>query len=232
MTTMDVFAAVGIGIAFGFALERAGLGNARKLAGQFLLRDFTVVKVMFSAILTAMLGLYWLGRLGIVDAAFLYVPDTYLAPQAAGGVLFGAGFALAGLCPGTSCVSAATGRGDGFAAAAGVFGGMLLTGLFFAPLQAFYESGAHGAWTLPSLLRLPAGVVAFMIVCVALAVFRVAAGFERAGAARGVGVPKDGARYLLPLALGLGLLAAIDGVRTQSQTPAATTPVVRPHGGC
>lgn len=157
MNTTDALVAIAIGVAFGFALERAGLGNARKLAGQFLLRDFTVVKVMFSAILTAMLGLYWLGRLGIIDAAFLYVPDTYLAPQAAGGVLFGAGFALAGLCPGTSCVSAATGRGDGLATVAGLFGGVLMTGLFFSPLAAFYESDNRGALTLPAMFGLLRG---------------------------------------------------------------------------
>lgn len=226
MTTLDMLVAVAIGIAFGFALERAGLGNARKLAGQFLLRDFTVVKVMFSAIVTAMLGLYWLGRLGIVDSAFLYIPDTYLGPQTAGGVLFGAGFAFAGLCPGTSCVSAATGRGDGAATVVGLFAGVLLTGVFFAPLQAFYESGGRGAWTLPSLLHLPAGVVAFLVVAIALAAFAAAEKFERHHH-RGL-LP----RLLAALAFGLAILAAIDGVRTTTHKPAAMSPAVRPHSGC
>ena len=228
MNSTDALVAVAIGIAFGFALERAGLGSARKLAGQFLLRDFTVVKVMFSAILTAMLGLYWLGRLGVIDAAFLYVPETYLAPQAAGGVLFGAGFALAGLCPGTSCVSAATGRGDGAATAAGLFAGVLITGLFFTPLQPFYESSAHGAWTLSSLLHLPPGVVALAIVVIALIAFYFA---ERIESAR----PPDRhrpSRWLGVIALSFGVLAAIDGVRTESRKPAAATPIVRPHSGC
>jgi uncharacterized membrane protein YedE/YeeE len=171
----DLMIALGIGVAFGFALERAGLGSARKLTGQFFLRDFTVVKVMFSAIVTAMLGTFWLGRIGAIDFAFLYVPDTHLLPQLAGGAIFGAGFALAGLCPGTSCVSAATGRGDGLAVVAGLFAGITVTGLAFAPLQAFYESGG-GAWTLPQLLHLPYGAVVFLIVIAALAVF---AGAER-----------------------------------------------------
>jgi uncharacterized membrane protein YedE/YeeE len=223
MTTIDMLVAAGIGIAFGFTLERAGLGNSRKLSAQFLLRDFTVVKVMFSAILTAMLGLYWLGRLGLVDAAFLYVPDTYLGPQLVGGVVFGAGFALAGLCPGTSCVSAATGRGDGAATAVGLFAGVLLTGLCFAPLQAFYESGAHGAWTLPSLLHLPAGVVSLMVVALALLAFAI--------------IPSEGgsrriARVLAALALVAGGLAAVDGLRAAARQPVAATPVVRPHSGC
>jgi len=167
----DLLIAFAIGVAFGFALERAGLGSARKLTGQFFLRDFTVLKVMFSAILTAMLGTFWLGRLGLIDVAFLYIPDTHLLPQLAGGAIFGLGFALAGLCPGTSCVSAATGRGDGAAVVAGLFAGVTATGLFFSRLQPFYESGGGRAWTLPQLLHLPYGVVVLLVVAMALAAF-------------------------------------------------------------
>jgi len=163
--------ALGIGFAFGFALERAGLGSARKLIGQFFLRDLTVFKVMFTAIVTAMLGTFWLGRLGAIDFAFLYVPDTYLLPQLAGGAIFGVGFALAGLCPGTSCVAAATGRGDGLAVAAGLFAGIVVTGFCFAPLQRFYESGGGAAWTLPQLLHAPYGAVVFLVVLMALGGF-------------------------------------------------------------
>ena len=167
----DLLTAFAIGVGFGFALERAGLGSARKLTGQFLFRDFTVLKVMFSAILTAMLGTFWLGRLGLIDVAFLYVPDTHLLPQLAGGAIFGLGFALAGLCPGTSCVAAATGRGDGAAVVAGLFAGVTATGLFFSRLQPFYESGGGRAWTLPQLLHLPYGVVVLLVVAMALAAF-------------------------------------------------------------
>jgi uncharacterized protein len=167
----DLLIAFAIGVAFGFALERAGLGSARKLTGQFFFRDFTVLKVMFSAILTAMLGTFWLGRLGLIDVAFLYIPDTHLLPQLAGGAIFGLGFALAGLCPGTSCVSAATGRGDGAAVVAGLFAGVTATGLFFSRLQPFYESGGGRAWTLPQLLHLPYGVVVLLVVVMALAAF-------------------------------------------------------------
>jgi hypothetical protein len=171
--------AILIGIAFGFVLERAGLGNARKLAGQFYFTDLTVFKVMFSAIVTAMLGAFWLSRLGIIDLGAVFVPETYLLPQLAGGVLFGAGFVLAGLCPGTSCVAAATGRGDGAMVVAGMFSGVLLTGLVFAPLARFYESTARGAWLLPDLLRIPYGAVVCVIVALALASFVAAERLER-----------------------------------------------------
>jgi hypothetical protein len=63
-----------IGIAFGWFLERSGMGSARKLAGQFYLRDLTVFKVMFTAIVTALLGVFWLGWVGVLDVSRIYVP--------------------------------------------------------------------------------------------------------------------------------------------------------------
>jgi uncharacterized membrane protein YedE/YeeE len=167
-----------IGIAFGWTLERAGLGSAPKLAGQFYLTDLTVFKVMFSAIVTAMLGAFWLSRLGILDLSQVYIPETFLLPQLAGGLLFGVGFVVAGLCPGTSCVAAATGRGDGAMVMIGMFAGMLVTGFAFAPLQHFYESTARGSLTLPELLRIPYGVVVCGIVAMALIGFQVAERLE------------------------------------------------------
>ncbi|MEA2239952.1 MAG: hypothetical protein QOC81_4676 [Thermoanaerobaculia bacterium] len=164
-------AAVVIGIAFGWALERAGLGSAPKLAGQFYLADLTVFKVMFSAIVTAMLGAYWLARFGVLDLAHVYVPDTYLLPQLAGGLLFGVGFVVAGLCPGTSCVAAATGRADGLLVMLGMFAGVLGTGIAFGSIAGFYESTSRGSMTLPQLLHVPYGVVVGAVVAMALIAF-------------------------------------------------------------
>jgi uncharacterized protein len=171
----SLFLAFVIGIAFGWTLERAGLGSARKLVGQFYLTDFTVFKVMFSAIV----GVFWLARLGVLDLSQVYVPETFLAPQLVGGLIFGAGFALAGLCPGTSCVAAATGRGDGASVVAGMFTGVLLTGLWFAPFQSFYERDARGTLTWPEMLHVSYGGVVFGVVLIAIAGFLVAERVER-----------------------------------------------------
>ena len=65
-----------VGVAFGFFLERSGLGSARKLSAQFRLTDFTVLKVMFTAIVTASLGVFWLSRVGALDLTRVYVPET------------------------------------------------------------------------------------------------------------------------------------------------------------
>jgi uncharacterized membrane protein YedE/YeeE len=171
-------AALVIGIAFGAALERAGLGSAGKLAGQFYLTDFTVIKVMFTAIVTAMLGVFWLGRLGVLDVARVAVPETWAAPQLLGGAVFGIGFVLAGLCPGTSCVAAATGRLDGAMTVAGMFTGALLTGLFFAPLQHLYAATPLGIRTLPQALHASYGTVVAAVVLLALATFAVSERLE------------------------------------------------------
>jgi hypothetical protein len=174
-----------LGASFGWFLERGGLGNAPKLAGQFYLRDFTVFKVMFSAILTAMLGLFWLGKLGVVDVTRVYVPETYLLPQLVGGLVFGAGFVIGGLCPGTSCVAAATGRLDGFAVLAGMLLGIWLFGEAFDLVEHFYTSTARGSLTLPMVLNVPYGVAVFGTVTIALSAFTAIGWFEKLSARHG-----------------------------------------------
>jgi rhodanese-related sulfurtransferase len=204
-----------LGTAFGWFLERGGLGNARKLAGQFYLTDFTVFKVMFSAILTAMLGLFWLGRLGVVDVARVYVPETYLLPQLVGGLVFGAGFVVGGLCPGTSCVAAATGRLDGLALVAGMLGGIWLFGEAFPLVERFYGSTPRGTLTIPSLLGVSQGIVVFAVVAMAVGAFVGAGRLEVRGArceVSSVGALKPRTshrepRYLAISAAVLGFLA-------------------------
>ena len=112
--------AVPIGIGFGFFLEQAGFGSSVKLAQQFYLRDLTVFKVMFTAIVTAMLGLFWLSWIGFVDLSLVRVLPTYLVPQLAGGLVFGVGFVMGGYCPGTCCVAAVTGKMDGWTHLTGI----------------------------------------------------------------------------------------------------------------
>jgi uncharacterized membrane protein YedE/YeeE len=185
----SLFVALVVGIAFGWCLERSGMGSARKLIGQFYLTDLTVFKVMFSAIITAMLGIFWLGWIGFLDVARIYVPETYILPQLVGGIIFGVGFATAGLCPGTSCVSAVTGRGDGVAAVLGILVGVLVAGVFFGMLEPFYQSTPHGAFTLPTLIRMPYGVVVFAIVGIALGGFWLAEVIEGRGRREAGGEP-------------------------------------------
>ena len=171
--------ALAIGVAFGWALERAGLGNARKLMGQFTLTDLTVFKVMFSAIVTAMLGSFWLARLGWLDLSRVYVPDTFIVPQILGGLIFGAGFVAGGLCPGTSCVAAATGRLDGVAVIAGMLAGVTGAGWLLPRVPALFDATPRGVLTLPDALHISYGAAVFFVVVVALTGFGAATAIER-----------------------------------------------------
>jgi hypothetical protein len=168
-----------IGFAFGWCLERGGLGDARKLAGQFYFTDLTVFKVLFSALLTAMLGAFWLDRFGLLDLDLVYLPETFVLPQAAGGVLFGAGFLLGGLCPGTSCVAAAAGRLDGFGIIAGMLLGIAGFNLAFDWVAPFYESTALGPVTFTDMAGISRGAGVAIVTAIALAGFAVAARLER-----------------------------------------------------
>jgi rhodanese-related sulfurtransferase/uncharacterized membrane protein YedE/YeeE len=175
MTALPVaVTAIPVGIAFGFILERAGLGDPRKILGQLVLRDFTVVRVMFGAIVTAMLLLVVSAALGIVDMTTIAVPPTDIGAQVLGGVIFGGGFAVAALCPGTACVAAASGRRDGMAAVAGVFLGTLVTPLLWPALGTAAARAPREGALLPQDLGLPLWAVVLAITALGVAAFMVA----------------------------------------------------------
>ncbi len=168
-----------IGIGFGFFLERAGFGSARKLAAQFYFYDMTVFKVMFTAIVTAMLGVYFLGVFGLLDVNLIYYTPTYIVPQIVGGFLLGFGFILGGYCPGTSVVSTSVGRIDGLFFLLGVFLGILFYGEVYPLISDFVHSTAMGKQTLYGVLHIPYGVVVFIVVVIAVGGFAGASYLEK-----------------------------------------------------
>jgi len=162
--------AIGLGFLFGFTLERAGFGNARKLAGQFYLNDMTVFKVMFTAILVAMVGMRTFAAFGLLDMSRIWINPTFMWAQVVGGFLLGAGFIMSGLCPGTSVVSAASGRIDGLVTFGGIFVGSFLFAVlidWFPGLESLYTAGSMGDSILPQVLSLPTPIVVLAIVIMA-----------------------------------------------------------------
>lgn len=168
-----------IGIGFGFALERGGFGNARILAGQFYFYNMRVLKVMFSAIVTAMLGLFYFAWIGWLDLSLVYIGDTYILPQIIGGLILGIGFVIGGYCPGTSFVSASTGRYDGMIFILGIFFGIFLFGEIFPWIESFYNSTNMGRVTLPDFLGISYGMVVFLVVLMAVGAFALAGWGEK-----------------------------------------------------
>ena len=181
---ISLIVAVLIGIGFGFFLERAGFGSGKKLAAQFYFTDMTVLKVMFTAIITAMLGLYYLSVFEIVDLSLVYLTPTYLLPQITGGLLLGIGFVIGGYCPGTSCVSASTGKIDGMIYLLGIVAGIFTFGELFPFIEGFYQSTPMGQITLSTLWNIPYGILVFAVVVMALGAFAAAEWGERKMAAR------------------------------------------------
>ncbi len=173
-----------VGIGFGFALERAGFGSAKKLVSQFYLNDLAVFKVMFTAIVTAMLGVTYLSWAGFLDLSLVYLVPTYWVAQVVGGLVLGVGFVVGGYCPGTSLVSTATGKLDGLLFVLGFAAGTLGFALAFPLVKGLYAAGSLGTRTLPQVLGIPYGVLVFAVVVVAVLGFAGATWVEKKMAAR------------------------------------------------
>ncbi|MCS7471372.1 YeeE/YedE family protein [Stieleria sp. ICT_E10.1] len=108
------------GIVFGFLLQKGGVAKFHVLIGQLLLEDFTVVKVMLSAVVVGMLGIHTLHRANMVE---YHIKPTRLASNVIGGLLFGCGFALSAYCPGTGAAALGQGNFDAIAMMVGMVAG-------------------------------------------------------------------------------------------------------------
>ena len=174
--------AILIGFCFGFVLERAGFGNARNLAAQFYLYNMRVLKVMFTAIITAMVLVFLTSAVGLLDFELAYVPPTYLWPGVLGGLLLGVGFIVGGYCPGTSLVSMATLKTDGAIFAGGVVTGSLLFGPIVtipAVWNFWNNSGNLGRLTWADVLGIDAGWIVLAVLVMAFGAFAFAEICER-----------------------------------------------------
>lgn len=183
-----------IGIGFGFVLERAGFGTARVLSGQFYGHDMTVFKVMFSAIVTAMLGLVVLGGVGVVNLPSVLqtaTSGTFIWPMLVGGLVLGVGFIVSGYCPGTSLVASASGKIDGMMTFLGVILGSVLFGELYPLLGSFAQSGAMGQKFLDQVTGIPRPLLALGVALMAVGMFFGAEKVERIFRRRR-GLPVDG----------------------------------------
>ena len=209
-----------VGLFFGWFLEQAGFGSSRRLAGIFYLRDMTVVKVMFTAVVTALVGLQYLTAWGLVAPTELYVLDTYWGAQAAGGVLFGVGFVMGGWCPGTALAGLAMRKWDALVFLVGALLGSVLFNESYTLVRPLYEGWNAGPLTLSESLHLPMPLLVAAVAVMAVAMFNLCTWLERRA-----GVPPEApaARRRNAL-LGAVLLAAAAGVLLLlPQTPRAPT---------
>jgi uncharacterized protein len=151
-----ILSAILFGLVFGFLLQKGGVGKYHILIGQLLLQDFTVVKVMLTAIVVGMVGIFTLHRFAKVN---LHIKPTRIAPNIIGGLIFGAGFALIGYCPGTVAAALGQGNYDGLFAMAGLMLGSFVYAEASKRLKGSVEKwGEKGKLMLPEALHVSRGV--------------------------------------------------------------------------
>lgn len=160
-----------IGFAFGYVLEISGFAISPKLAAQFYFKDLTVLKVMFTAIIVAMVLIFATSAMGLLDYNMVWVNPTYIWPGIVGGLIMGVGFIVGGFCPGTSLVAVATAKIDGIFFALGVLFGIFVFGESVSNFEVFFNSSYLGRFTLMDWLHLDAGWVVLLVVLMALFMF-------------------------------------------------------------
>lgn len=172
------------GVLFGFVLENAGFGSPCKLTAQFQLRDWSVFKVMFTAIVVTALGLFGLRTAGLMQADAVFVPTALLMASAVGGAFVGAGFAIGGYCPGTSVVGLFSGRLDALVFLVGLLlGTVVFAGLYGPAIEAIMAMGEVQAGdTFTDAYGIPEVAMLALLMVALVAVFYFGSWFERRSA--------------------------------------------------
>lgn len=176
---LNLVVALLIGMAFGYILEQAGFSSSRKLTGLFYGSDFTVLRVFFTAGVTAMTGVLLLAKAGLLDASVIYVHPTFVHSALIGGLVMGVGFVVGGFCPGTSFCAAAVGRVDGMVFVVGGLAGVFLFGESFPSVRAFYQAGSLGDPTVPAFFGISPGIVLAAMIAMAIGAFVLTSRIER-----------------------------------------------------
>jgi hypothetical protein len=149
------------GIVFGFLLQKGGVTDYGVIIGQLLLTDFTVIKVMLSAVLVGMIGVYALKAAGLVR---LHYHEGSVGATVIGGLIFGAGFAILGYCPGTAAGAVGAGALDALAGMAGIaLGAGIFARLFPRLDRAVLSRGPFPAGTIPELVGVRPGIVVVVV---------------------------------------------------------------------
>jgi rhodanese-related sulfurtransferase len=168
---LNLIVALLIGIAFGFILEQAGFSSSKKLAGVFYGYDFTVLRVFFTAGVTAMSGVIILGYLGWLDIDFIYINPTFLQAAILGGVIMGFGFIIGGFCPGTSVCGMAIGKIDAMFFVAGGLIGVFIYGELYPWFEGITNASALGNIRIFNSIGISQGLFALVMIAVAVGAF-------------------------------------------------------------
>lgn len=167
----NLIIALFIGFGFGFVLEQAGFSSTKKLVGLFYGYDFTVLRVFFTAGVTAMIGTLLLSHFGWLDLNVIYINPTFLYSALVGGGIMGIGFIIGGFCPGTSICAASVGKIDGMFFVIGSFIGIFIFSEIYPAVKHIYLGNAKGQITIYEQLNISANVWAFVLTFIAISAF-------------------------------------------------------------
>lgn len=146
---MELILGLVTGIIFGFLLQKGQVLRFEKQVGFLCLKDMTIIKFMFSAILVGMVGIYFFSDAGIIS---LKLKGTIIAAQIIGGLLFGIGWAICGYCPGTSVGALGEGRWHAVWAIIGMlFGAALYAEIYPLIQNNLLLWGKLGKISIPSI---------------------------------------------------------------------------------
>ncbi len=165
--------AILVGIAFGFILEASGFSSSRNIAGVFYGYNFVVLRVFFTAVIVAMVGLLYFDYFGWINLSQIFILPTFWPAMLLGGVIMGFGFLMGGFCPGTSFTAISIGKIDGLVFTVGLYLGIFIFSESFPLFKGFYNSGNLGHVTLTDVTGINAAWFAFAFVIIALAAFWV-----------------------------------------------------------
>ncbi|MGE3268486.1 MAG: YeeE/YedE thiosulfate transporter family protein [Chloroflexota bacterium] len=158
------------GAGFGFALQRAGFNRCNLVQRGLWLRDFTMLKLMLTAIVVGLVGSQLLAAVS-PELVHFKVKSLYLWGVVGGGLIFGIGMSLAGYCPGTAMIGLGSGIGEGLLAVAGGLVGAAVFIFAFPWLKpVFFDQMDLGKLTIPGVLGLPALPTALVFAAILIGV--------------------------------------------------------------
>jgi len=169
----DPVLTLGLGLAtgfvFGFLLQKGQVSKYRTIVGQFLLRDFTMLKVMLTAVVVGGVGVFAMAALGLTA---LHVKPLILGGVVVGGLIFGVGMAVSGYCPGTGVAAAAEGSRHAIMAVLGMFTGAAVYAEIYPAIHGTLLAwGDYGKLTFPDLTGWPAGALLAVLAAVVVGGF-------------------------------------------------------------
>ena len=162
--------AIPFGILFGVLLHRGGVATYNVIVNQFRLKDFTVLKMMLTAIVVGAIGVLALHNAGYAQ---YHIKPANLLGVSLGAAIFGVGMVLYGYCPGTGIAAVATGSVDAFVGFLGMLAGGIAYALSFQWIENHIQNvGAVGKIRFPEITGVPDWAWWLILAAAALVVFR------------------------------------------------------------